>query len=378
MRAAPRGDLCRGAGSAELPLHLLQLALQVVEPGQGLGVVLGRQVDNGSFGRLLRRGRRVSLRGEGLQGGPPGRQLLAFRYGGVRVDLSQTGHGLLHVDLPAAPAPAPATRAAADRLELSLLQARLLAVALTAHLLLALVVPYLFDGLVQAAHVLQQHERPGAEGLARGAQPAHDADLRQRPRHQALLAQRRAAGLLEGAVEEHGGRERHSGEELRGTRVTGAARRVHPVEPGRRAREGPHEQSRTERRVAVARLAHGEDGAEHRRPVQAEGHQVLPAPGEVEVLAAEADQAVEGERRRDGRAAEEEDVGGAAVDRFLAAAALLAAFPGVLGRRRLRPGPPAAGEHRNRRQHAQEQYGAGYEPVQRYVGHSHQGGPLRR
>lgn len=59
---------------------------------------------------------------------------------------------------------------------------------------------------------------------------------------------------------------------------------MHPVEPGGGTGERPHQQSRTEGRVTVAGLAHREDGAEHRRAVETERDQVLPAAGQVQVL----------------------------------------------------------------------------------------------
>ncbi|ALM37571.1 hypothetical protein SFR_0956 [Streptomyces sp. FR-008] len=89
-------------------------------------------------------------------------------------------------------------------------------------------------------------------------------------------------------------------------------------------------------------------------------------------MPAEADQAVEGEGGSDGGAAEEQEVGGDAVDGLLAPAALLAAFPGVV-RLRLGPGTLPSRENRHRDQHTQEQNGAGKQPVKRYVGHSHLG-----
>lgn len=263
--------------------------------------------------------------------------------------------------------------APADRLELRPLQPLLLAPPELLLLLLAPVVAHLLDRLVQAAHALQEHQRPGAVRLAGRAQPADHADLRQRTRHQTLLAQGGPAGLLQGPVEQHRRRQGHAREEVRGTRVPQAARRVHPVEPGRGEGEGPHEYPRAERRVTVAGLAHREDGAEHRRPVEPERDQVLPAVAQAEVLLAEADQTVEGERRGDRGTAEEQDVGEGAVEGLLAPAALLHALPRVVRARVLPRGTLAAREHRHRRQHAQEQHGARKQPVQRYVGQSHLG-----
>src|SRR5690606_676225 len=129
---------------------------------------------------------------------------------------------------------------------------------------------------------------------------------------------------------QHRRRQGHAREEVRGARVADAPGSVDPVEPGRGEGERPHEYARAEGRVAVAGLAHGEHGAEHRRTVQAEGDEVLPAAGQAEVLFTEADQAVEGQGRRHRRTAEEQYVGDGAVDGLLAPAALLAALPRVV------------------------------------------------
>lgn len=203
-----------------------------------------------------------------------------------------------------------------------------------------------------------------------GPQPADHPDLRQRPRDQALFAQRRPAGLLEGAVEEDGRREGHPREELRGPVVAQAPGCVHPVEPRGRAGEQPDEHARAEGGVAVAGLADGEYRAEHGGAVETEGDQVLPASGEVEVLSAEADQSVEGERGGDRRAAEEQNVRSAPVDGFLAPPPFLAALPAVV-RRGLLALALASGQYRNCRKYAQDQQAAGQQPVQRYVGQSH-------
>lgn len=263
--------------------------------------------------------------------------------------------------------------ATAERLEVRTLDALLVAAAQTRLLLLALVLAHFVHGLVEGADVLEQHQRPGAVRLTGRAQPADDPDLRQRTRDQALLAERGTTGLLQRAVEQHSGRQGHAGEELRGALVGEAPGRVHPVEPGGGTGERPHQYPGAERRVTVAGLAHREHGAEHGRAVQAERDQVLPAAGEAEVLLAEADQSLEGERGRDRGADEEQHVGGGAVEGFLAPAALLAALPRVFRARRFLPGPLAAREHRHRRQQAQEQNGARKQPVQRYVGQSHLG-----
>ena len=217
--------------------------------------------------------------------------------------------------------------APADGLELSPLQLLAARAGAAGSLLLPPVLADLVDRLVQAAHALQQHQRPGPEGLAGSPQPADDPDLRQRTRHQTLLAQRGPAGLLQRAVEQDRRRQGHAGEELRRAGVAHARGRVHPVEPGGGTRERPHQYPRAEGRVTVAGLAHREHGAEHRRAVEAERDEVLPAAGEAEVLLAEADQAVEGEGGGDRRTAEQQDVGGGAVDGLLAPAALLAALP---------------------------------------------------
>ncbi len=259
---------------------------------------------------------------------------------------------------------------AVDRLEPCPVELDLVAPADAVLLLLLPVLADLVDRLVQGPYALQEHQRPGGEGLPGRPQPADDPDLRQRAGHEALLAERGPAGLLEGPVEEDRRREGHAREELRGAVVAQAARCVHPVEPGRRAREQPDQEARAEGRVAVAGLADREHRAEHGGAVEAEGDQVLPAPGEVEVLPAEADESVEGQRRGDRGAAEEEDVGSGAVDRLLASAALLTAFPGVLCRGLVTGALPAR-EHRHRRQDSGHHHATRKQPVQRYVGQSH-------
>src|SRR3954464_4268625 len=164
------------AASAELLLQILELALQGVQARQGHRVVLGGEVDDG-----------VSALADGLEGGTGTHgQLLRRRYGGVRGRRGTLDgrRGLLLAC--AATARDPAVTAA-DRLQVRTLVALLLPAAQSGLLLLALVLADLVDRLVQRAHVLQKHQRPGAVRLAGRAQPADDPDLRQRARDQALL-----------------------------------------------------------------------------------------------------------------------------------------------------------------------------------------------
>src|SRR5213076_2405834 len=95
--------------------------------------------------------------------------------------------GELHPTATTGMAPAPVLPG--DRLDTGPLQTVAVAAADPLLLALAPVLTYLVDRLVERAHVLQQHQRPGAVCLDRCTHPAHHADLRQRTRYEALLAQ---------------------------------------------------------------------------------------------------------------------------------------------------------------------------------------------